>query len=1441
MKLSACVIVKNEEKNLPCWLQCMRGLADELIVVDTGSTDHTVELARQGEAQVYSFAWQDDFAAAKNHAIEQASGDWILFLDADESFTLEARKRLRPLLQRLHGNRRVAGLVSPLINVNPEQPGQVVGSCYQVRVFRREKSIRYQGCIHEQLVNANKAAGNREFRMTDLTILHTGYNRENEQEKAERNLRIMQKEIGEAGQPTPDQCIYLADACLSLGRYEETIQYARQAVDHEQDIHILGMTSKVCDRLLEAMYRAGKPIGEQLAAADKLICRHPKWAVLYWNKGRALYQAGKRAEAAAQLRKARELHQKQKRLADPAQLSEDSMEQYLPILEQLLRKAEPASNALSVHAEKVDIVRLAAQMDQYYDVGAMEKARETAVKILRSRLRNRPIMEKISSLFIDLDDTELARAAVDFLTENFRLDGYLEFLQGRTACLEKDYARGIQLCQQALRDTGLSGWQRELCYNILGRMYRFCGMAEQAADAYLAASQCEGTAAVLDDYSNYLFNLHYRNENRQFFYEAARKYEEFFQEVVPFLHEPPQPGQQREKLRIGYVSPDFRYHVVAFFCYAMLKHYDRNCFEVYAYAKCEEDNISREFAAAVDHWTNIRRMSAKEAAAAIYADRIDILVDLSGHTADNCLAILAWRPAPVQISGIGWFDTTGMRQVDYFLADTYTDPAGLNDDYFTEKLLRLPHSHFCYMWHNKPQSCAPAPCRKNGFITFGTLNHFAKITDRMLNLWRDILVKVPDSRLFLKNHTVDIPYGRKCLEERLYQAGIPADRIVLEGYSDDFLSAYSRIDIALDTYPYPGGATTCDAIYMGVPVVTRVGKGHNPRFGYSLLMNMGLEELCAFSDEAYVQKAVDLAQNQEYLTELHQILRLRMRQSPIMDEGMYMAELERAYLQIWQEYTGEGGAAGMPAPKQCALIGMRYLRESEETSRQRAVYWLRKALAGDKENAVELAGFLAEACHAQLDYQGEYEYSQQAVKLLPQAAHPISREFQCALYVRAANAALTLGNYSAAVREFQQAYQFSDSLEDKNSSLGSLLLAVHYTEIDSRQLFELHKPYGRLFQQVESFCCREREHRHAKLRIGYLSPDFRQHVMFSFYYGLLCCYDRTAFVVTGYQLNAESDGFTELLKQQTDFWRNLSQLSWKAAARQIYEDEIDILVDLAGHSADTGLPILAWKPAPVQISGIGYMATTALPAVDYFLTDSIVDPPGQHEAYFTEKLLYLPSQFCYAGRSDVPAPGVLPVRKTGHILFGVFNHYRKITDEMLDVWRTILEKVPGSELLLKSQELVSDSLVQAAYERLKAQGFDMDRVHFEPGTTDYMERYLDVDIALDTYPYPGGGTTLDALYMGVPVITRYGERRNTRFGLSILQNVGLSELAADTRDSYVQRAAALACDQELLTILHQKLRGMLQKNTALEPRHYMKQLEQRYQEIWTNYQISDRK
>lgn len=244
--------------------------------------------------------------------------------------------------------------------------------------------------------------------------------------------------------------------------------------------------------------------------------------------------------------------------------------------------------------------------------------------------------------------------------------------------------------------------------------------------------------------------------------------------------------------------------------------------------------------------------------------------------------------------------------------------------------------------------------------------------------------------------------------------------------------------------------------------------------------------------------------------------------------------------------------------------------------------------------------------------------------------------------------------------------------------------------------------------------------------------------------------------------------------------------------------------------------------------------------MDYLISDTAVDPPGMHDAFLSEKPLYLPSQFCYTGRNDLPASEGAPCRKRGYVTFGVFNQYRKFTDSMLRVWQQILEQLPDARLLMKGKAMGSNSLMDEAYREMRAMGFDMDRVCFEPASLEYMERYLEVDIALDTYPYPGGGTTLDALYMGVPVISLYGERRNTRFGLSILWAVGLEELAAATIEEYIGRAVALARDGELLDILHRNLRQMVTQSDGLAPRAYTRHLEKKYLDIWQEWQEKQR-
>ena len=390
------------------------------------------------------------------------------------------------------------------------------------------------------------------------------------------------------------------------------------------------------------------------------------------------------------------------------------------------------------------------------------------------------------------------------------------------------------------------------------------------------------------------------------------------------------------------------------------------------------------------------------------------------------------------------------------------------------------------------------------------------------------------------------------------------------------------------------------------------------------------------------------------------------------------------------------------------------------------------------------------------------------------------------------------------------------------------------------ELFRAHRAYGALFKETPRYTYAV-PYRHEKIRIGYISPDFRRNVMQHFVQPLLTAYDRAHFEVYVYSTAAEPDEVTAALRPHADVWYDMGGTAPEGIAAQIHADEIDVLVDLAGHASGGALPVLAHKPAPVQVMGLGYTATSGLDAVNYFLTDALCDPVGgESEQYFTEQLIRLPSQFVYVPRAGLPAPTGTPARRRGYILFGVFNQYRKFTDEMLLLWREIMERVPTAQLLLKSQIFFAPAMAEEARTRLACLGFDLTRVLLEPATTDYMERYLDVDIALDTYPWPGGGTTCDALYMGVPVVTLYGARRSTRFSYALLSLVGLDELAVQSPAEYVAHAAGLAGDLDRLDQLHVSLRARMERSAVMDQEGYMRALEQAYEHALARWSEGER-
>lgn len=974
--------------------------------------------------------------------------------------------------------------------------------------------------------------------------------------------------------------------------------------------------------------------------------------------------------------------------------------------------------------------------------------------------------------------------------------------------------------------------------NLLGKLLSNYGKHEEALQYYWRSVEAADSLQLKAlEYSNYLFNLHFVHNNPMDYFKAHIGYNDLFEDILQYDHKSKYQLEAVEKkiagkIRIGYISPDLRYHVVLRFSWTMFANYDKDNFEVYCYHNNPyEDNFSEEIKAMTDNWRNISGMSAQQAASVIFDDKIDILVDLAGHTKGGTLPILAYKPAPVQVSGIGYFATTGLKTVDYFLSDKALQS---ESQYFCEDIIELPHSHFCYTPLYEAPATREAPCMKNGYITFGSFNAIRKINDEVLELWTDILKAVPEAHLLLKGEIFDDEYGYELFVNRLFKLGIDLkaeewrNRIELRGFSTDYLGEYLDMDIALDTFPYPGGGTTCDALYMGVPVITLSGNSHGERFGKSLLENIGLSEFVTYDKQAYFDLAVALAGDKEIINNLHIGLRHMMENSPLMNPKLYMGELEAAYKSVWTKYIATLPKAESPTTKESLNYSFDCYSSKDY---ERAEEWCRFALEQDRDNkySLEATGLLSDILQEKLDYVAAWQESKSVLEMLEREKDKGTKDFQRRLWMNYASRSYDLGYMAEAVAGYDKAAQYVDNIYGKFGIKGSALMGVlnrsDDCEVVRQRLEDINAEFGMRDVELTSPAPSGALSPDGRAHIAYISPDFRQHVMFSFYYTMLHSYNQEKFKVTCVSLTEKKDGFTEHLKGLVDNWIDVSDMKWPEIIERLKKENIDILVDLAGHSADSGIPVFYDRVARVQISGLGWMESTGLDCTDYLITDRYIDSDVSN---ITEKPLYLTSQFCYTGRNDVPISKGAPCREKGYITFGVFNHYHKITDEMLLVWKEIMDRVPDSRLLLKCQLLVSDSACSMVRDRLQSLGFDLARVELEAATNNYMERYLDVDIALDTFPYPGGGTTCDALYMGVPVISRYGKRRGSRFGLSILSNTGLGELAVSNINEYIERAVGLANDVELLDVLHKNLRRMMSSLPIMDGKKYMEELERAY-------------
>lgn len=360
-----------------------------------------------------------------------------------------------------------------------------------------------------------------------------------------------------------------------------------------------------------------------------------------------------------------------------------------------------------------------------------------------------------------------------------------------------------------------------------------------------------------------------------------------------------------------------------------------------------------------------------------------------------------------------------------------------------------------------------------------------------------------------------------------------------------------------------------------------------------------------------------------------------------------------------------------------------------------------------------------------------------------------------------------------------------------------------------------------------------------RLKIGYVSPDFHQHSVSYFFLPLLAGHDRNNVEIFCYSDTSRPDGMTDRIMNLADHWCPSFNLPDEALANQIYKDSIDILVDLSGHTAHNRLTVFACKPAPIQVSWLGYPNTTGLPLIDYRFTDNIADPDGEVDRYYVETLIRLTSGFlCYSPPDDAPEINPSNDRGSGPVTFGSFNNIAKINTKVIDLWSQILRKSPGSILVLKNNHHVPESTKSRYLNLFHQNGIEFRRVRILahiPSLKDHLSQYNDVDIALDPFPYNGTTTTCEALWMGTPVITLRGDRHSSRVGASILTRINRHEWIAECENDYVSKAIELASNRSELARLRGKLRQQMINSPLCDSTRFAESVESAYREMWIKW------
>ncbi|MEM8813655.1 MAG: tetratricopeptide repeat protein, partial [Pseudomonadota bacterium] len=949
------------------------------------------------------------------------------------------------------------------------------------------------------------------------------------------------------------------------------------------------------------------------------------------------------------------------------------------------------------------------------------------------------------------------------------------------------------------------------------------------------------------------------------------------------------PALMPKRLRIGYFSADFFDHATMYLMARLLTVHDRDRFEIVAYSFGPDrgDARRRTVEGSVDLFRDVRERSDADIARMAREDRIDIAVDLKGHTAHARPGIFVNRAAPVQISFLGYPGTTGAPYIDYLVADTTVVPESARRHY-SEEILYLPHS---YQVNDNTRAISnrlfgrtECGLPEEGFV-FCCFNACYKIGPAEFEIWMRLLARVDGSVLWLMKSN---PSAEASLRKEAEARGLDGGRIVFAEFLEhaDHLARLRLADLFLDTFTCNAHTTASDALWAGVPVVTKAGEGFAARVAASLLNALSLHDLITEDEAAYEALALRLAIDGAAQTELKARLAANREIAPLFDTDRFARNLEDGFKQAFQrcidgrppETFAVRDNGRDPTDSRMPNAGTKVESEPpQRPSLSDAVNDLvaqfsaghfdlvvREATLLLKENPKSGAlHTIIAASHAGLrNFDAAVDHYRAATAFAPQspAAHfslakaliekgaldsaAESLETVLALQPDHAEAHYAFGlvrqkqgGLDAACGHFERALglkpDYAEAREQKLhlqarmadwsgrsadrplvASLGTAgavvspfsMLAME--DAPERHRVRAERTCQALYGTIEPEPLPASPYPAERLNIGYFSADYRDHATMYLMAGLFRMHDRRHFKIHAYSYGPPvEDAMRRHVEGNVDVFRDVRSETDAAVAILAREDGLDIAVDLKGFTEGARLGIFARRAAPVQISFLGYPGTLGAPFIDYVVADPVVAPQA-HLEHFSEAVISLPH--CYQPNDDRRS---ISDRLMDRAAFGLpedgfvfccFNSSYKIGPDEFDIWMRLLSAVGGSVLwLLKSNRWAEANLRNEA----KIRGVEPDRLVFAKRLPhdEHLARYRLADLFLDTFLYNAHTTGSDALWAGLPMVSKIGRGFAARVGASLLRATGLPDLVTESDDAYETLALELACNPERLAALRNRL------------------------------------